>query len=67
MTVAKENIISKRILWLVLIILAVVAVASAGLFASVSVNPQTVTSMSTRFQTETSFITSTETYRVIAL
>lgn len=61
MTIAKENKVSKRILWLALIILAIVAVASVGLFASVSMNPQTVTAVSTEFQTETSFITSTET------
>jgi hypothetical protein len=61
MSQADKNTISKRIFWLALIVLAVIAAASAGLLAYVSMNPQTITSVSTSFQTETSFITSYQT------
>ena len=61
MSQTTESKISKRILWIAVIVLALVAVVSAGLFAYTSMNPQTVTLVSTSFATQTSFITSYET------
>jgi len=56
-----EGGISKKILWMLVIALGLIAVISAGLFAYTSMNPQTVTLVSTSFATQTSFITSYET------
>src|SRR5208337_3531268 len=61
MSQTTESKISKRILWIIVIVLALIAVVSAGLFAYTSMNPQTVTLVSTSFATQTSFITSYET------
>ena len=61
MSQTTESKISKRILWIAVIVLAVVALVSAGLFAYTSMNPQTVTLVSTSFATQTSFITSYQT------
>ena len=53
--------LSKRILWILVVVLGLIAVISAGLFAYTSMNPQTVTLVSTSYATQTSFITSYET------
>jgi hypothetical protein len=58
---AQTGSTSRRIHWTIIVVLAVISLVSIGLFAYASMNPQTVTVVSTSYAMTTSFVTSTQT------